>query len=663
MTSKKTADMNYPTTAVQTRLFKRFAIVKLWPKIKTAEDECIARIKSAARKLGIECIEVHANGTHIDDENQSVNYSNVDFVLHLHYDTPKLYDAFSIVALWNPTRFYHEWGYHRTSRNLTTHDDFISCSSDAADHHVARMIRQSGSHLPPQFKLYHTTPDIVHPPSLGDGKLFYVGINWEAIGGGKSRHQDVLKNLDSTGLLRIYGPEIFQNTRVWAGYKSYVKEIPFDGITMIDEIAKAGIALVLSSQAHKDSALMSNRLFEGIAAGALIICDENPWAKTHFGDSLLYIDTRASAEQITQDIRQHIEWAQAHPEQALAKIEQAQQRFKTHYNLIRNLTDLYDGLEQRQQQLAQLQRPQNDSLSICSYLLMPTFSETLLEQHLQSIRAQTYTHWTPVLVTDTALTPDQQTLMKAQGIAHQSLTFFEQIPASDSPRHRPLGQIIQALLQNQTQADAVHFVAPNEQLMSNHMAVLAGALQRQADCHCAATAAIMQRGVAPIHDVNELLDFGHVDPASPPGLGRFIFRRTSLPQDLHMALPYLRGRPLVALVNASPIAQQLQASIVIDTQNPYPPREWDDAAENEILQDYTHAPLGMHFGHGPRPKPIAAAPAPAAEPLPIPPERIGVFDFARFALKNPRWIKAQLQLISKEGLGRRLRVLTNTVHL
>lgn len=654
--------MNIPEQATPARLHKRFAIVKLWPKIKTAEDECIARIKAAARQLGIECIEVHANGRHIDDTTQSVNHSNVDFVLHLHYDTPKLYDAYSIVALWNPTRFYHEWGYHRTSRNLTTHDDFISCSADVADHHVARMIRHSGTHLPPKFKLYHTTPDIVHSPSLGDGKLFYVGINWEAIGGGKSRHQEVLKNLDGTGLLRIYGPEIFQNTRVWAGYKSYVKEIPFDGITMLDEIAKAGIALVLSSPAHKDSGLMSNRLFEGIAAGALIICDENPWAKTHFGDSLLYIDTRADVEQISLAIRQHIEWAQAHPKQALAKIEQAQQRFKTHYNLIRNLTDLYDGLVQRQQQLEQLQRPLADSLSVCSYLLLPEFSEELLQQHIQSIRAQTYANWTPILVTDTALTQDQQASLQHQGIFYQSLSFFEDIPAGKNPRHRPLGQIIQTLLQNTTQADAVHFVAPNEHLMSNHIAVLAGALQRRTDCHCAATAAIMQRGDAPIHDINELLDFGHVDPASPPGYGRFIFRIASLPADLHIALPYLRGRPLAALVDARPIDQQLNATITIDTRNPYPPRDWDDVAENEILQDYTRAPLGLYFGYGPRPRHVDAA-AQAAEPLPIPPERIQVIDFVRFAIQNPRWIKAQLQLISKEGLGKRLRVFAKTVHL
>jgi hypothetical protein len=71
----------------------------------------------------------------------------------------------------------------------------------------------------------------------------------------------------------------------------------------------------------------------------------------------------------------------------------------------------------------------------------------------------------------------------------------------------------------------------------------------------------------------------------------------------------------------------------------------------------------MYFGYGPRPRPGPTLVAAVADPIPIPPERINVLNFVLFALKNPRWVKAQLQLISKEGLGRRLRVLTNTVHL
>jgi len=646
---------------------KRFAVVKLWPKIKTAEDECIARIKIAAERLGLECIEVHANGKRIDNPSETVDYENVDFVLHLHYDTPKLYDAHSIVALWNPTTFYHEWGYYRTSRNLTTHDDFISCSSIAADDHVARMVRNTGTHLPPYFKLFHTLPDVVYPPSLGDGKLFYVGINWEAISGGKSRHQDVLKNLDSTGMLRIYGPEIFQNTQVWKGYKSYVKEIPFDGVSMIDEISKAGIALVLSSQAHKDSGLMSNRLFEGIAAGALVICDENPWAQTHFGDSLLYIDGRSTAKEMTSEITKHLKWAQNNPDQAIAKIEKAQAIFKEKYNLIRNITDLYEGLNERKSKLKALQNPESsEPLRINTYYLMPEYSEKILQQHLQSIRSQTYEHISSILVTDDNLKPKEFEYIEkvcSATVKHLALAFHEYGNISGIKSSKKLGQVLQQLLDQTHDPEAIIFVAPNERLFSNHIAVLAGALQRNPIEHCAATAAIISKGDAPIHGVNELIDFGHFDKSAPPGYGRFIFRISTLPKDLHIALPYLNGRPLAALVNGQAIKQVLPATVIIDTQIDFPESICNDSAENEILQDYARAPLGIYFGYGPRPRPGSTPVAAVAEALPIPPERINILNFVRFAFLNPRWVKAQLQLIRKEGLGRRLRVFTNTVHL
>ena len=272
-----------------TELIGRFAVVKLWPEIKTAEDECIARLKIAAASLDLECIEIHADGRFLDAPDRFITKEDVDFVLHLHYDTPKIYDVFSFVALWNPIQFYHEWGYSRTSRNLLTHDDFLSCSSPAADDHVGRLIRRSVTHLPPFFNLYHSIADIVHPPSLGDHKLLYTGINWEALGRGKSRHQELLKRLDKTGLLRIFGPTIFQGVRVWKGYNSYVREIPFDGISMLDEIAKAGIVLVLSSPAHKQSELMSSRLFDMSLPGHAI-SDENNFAKKFFGDPRIHSD-------------------------------------------------------------------------------------------------------------------------------------------------------------------------------------------------------------------------------------------------------------------------------------------------------------------------------------------------------------------------------------
>jgi hypothetical protein len=449
----------------------RFAVVKLWPEIKTAEDECIARLKLAALALGLECVEVHADGGLLSAPEVKVSKADVDFVIHLHYDTPKRYDAFSIVALWNPLKFYHEWGYTRTSRNLTTHDDFISCSSDAADDHVARMVRNKATHLPALFHMYHSTADVTHPPSLGDGKLFYAGINWEAISGGKSRHGEVLKRLDPTGLLRIYGPTIFQGVRVWEGYASYVREVPFDGVSMIDEISKAGIALVLSSQAHKDSELMSNRLFESVSAGALVICDENAFAKKFFGDSLLYIDSRTPIEQLHADIVRHLEWTRTHPQEALAMIARAQAIFREKFTLIRNLGDLYTGLPARKQALSErINPPALPAPRVKLELLMPEYSGAVLQAHIASVNAQDWGSFSATLVADARTCAAHRAEIQAAlaaspvPIALSEVDYFSYGIHPDIRARRNLGAVVAQSLRATAGFDALLIVAPNERL-------------------------------------------------------------------------------------------------------------------------------------------------------------------------------------------------------
>jgi len=637
-------------------LIGRFAVVKLWPEIKTAEDECIARLKSAAAALGIECIEVHANGERLDAPDTIIGRRDVDFVIHLHYDTPKLYDAFSFVALWNPLKFYHEWGYARTSRNLITHDDFLSCSSRAADDHVARMVRKSATHLPPYFNLYHSTPDIVHGPTLGDCKLFYAGINWEALGGGKSRHQEVLKRLDKTGLLRIYGPTTFQGVKVWDGYGSYVKEIPFDGISMIHEIAEAGIALVLSSQAHKDSELMSNRLFESIAAGALIICDENPFARRFFGDSLLYIDSRCSADKIHEDIIGHLKWAETHPEEALGMIARSQEIFRGRFALTRNLKEIYSGLPQRKLELRAHQGLGTpDAINVRLNLLMPEYSAGVIATHVASVLAQNYGNFSAALVVDRRLPSYDRRDIEAKLAALPrpvelvTLDFFTHSIAPDIKPRRKLGEALLDLLQSGLGgADAVVFVAPNERIFSNHLEVLAGSLQRHPETHCVATAAVLTNGKANVHGVHELLDFGHVNPAGPIGMGRLIFRTASLPADLNIALPHLDRRALAVLVGSDPIRQELPATVVIDLQSPFPPALFDDAQESEVIRAFSPEVLTVFMGAVPCPPhqpPAVQAPAPV-QSLPL-----------LIKALSPHWHVAQFRALRDHGLRARLRAL------
>jgi len=631
-------------------LLGRFAVVKLWPDIKTAEDECIARLKIAAAALGLECIEIHADGRLLEAPDRFIAKKDVDFVLHLHYDTPKLYDVFSFVALWNPIQFYHEWGYSRTSRNLLTHDDFISCSSPAADDHVSRMVRRSATHLPPLFSLYHSVADIVHSPSLGDHKLFYAGINWEAINGGKSRHQEVLNRLDRTGFLRIYGPKLFQGVEVWRGYESYVREIPFDGVSMIDEIAHAGIALVLSSQAHKDSELMSSRLFESVAAGALVVCDENNFAKKYFGDSLLYIDTRCSIDRICEDIRKHRAWAENNVDEALAMVAKAQDIFRQKFTLKKNLIDLYRGFSDRKRTLLKLQRPEGTArTSVCLNLLLPEYSNDILNTHIASVIAQEYDDFSPVLVIDTAAARENHSRIEAAlanlpvPIELLEVDFFHYGPTQEIKTRRRLGAVIAEVMRRNSPAGAVVFVAPNEKIFSNHLQVLAGSLARNQDKKCVAASAILKNGMQPIHGIHERIDFRQLDTAFPIGYARFMFRVSALSEDLHLALPYLDRKAMAVLAGGGIIAQEIPSTVVINIESEFPFGPWDEGQENELISSFCPEVFALSTGFEIILPPLSVPGTP--EPESSEPWLVVQF---------PRWVVNQVRALRRDGLAARI---------
>ena len=638
-------------------LIGRFAIVKLWPEIKTAEDECIARLKIAAATLGLECFEIHADGRLLEETDKIISKNDVDFVLHLHYDTPKLYDAFSFVALWNPVQFYHEWGYARTSRNLLSHDDFVSCSSPAADDHVGRLVRRVATHLPPFFNLYHSVADVVHAPSLGDFKLFYAGINWEALGGGKSRHQELLKHLDKSGNLRIFGPTIFQGVKVWDGYASYVREIPFDGISMIDEIAKAGIALVLSSKAHKDSELMSNRLFESVAAGALVICDENNFAKKYFGDSLLYIDSRCSVEEIFETIGRHLAWVKTNPEKALAMAVSAQEIFRQKFRLKKNLSDLYRGLTDRKHELSIRQRPVDEKkIKVQLYLLMPEYSESILNSHIASAAVQEYGDYSSALIIDKALSAENRNNIEialAQStvqIQMLEVAFIEIGINKEIKTKRKLGGVITEVLSQPLQADAIVFVAPNEKIFSNHLQVLAGSLARNPDKNCAATSAILLHRDKPVHGVHEKIDFRQLDPCTPIGYARFIFRVSALPDDLNLALPYLDRKVMAILVGECGISPEIPSTVLLYVDHEFPSGPWDEGQENELISSFCPAAFAVSTGHEIILPPLSLL-APSLG-------GVAASGFWRI-IKRLRWswIVTQARLIRNHGLSARLEVL------
>lgn len=333
-----------------TPLKKRFAVIALWPDQMVAEHENIARLGVAASELGVEMLVVDRYGFTTDGNACQIDFEDVDFVLHLHFDTPKSYDAISYGAIWNPLQFYSEWGFSRTTENQLSHDFFLNTSCSCAFDYFTSIHSKEDKQqlLTIDAALNHTLSGPIIPAAKKTRRVaFYCGINWEKLDGRKGRHSEILSALDSEGLIAIYGPSRIRNVDIWAGFSGYVSSLPFDGRSVVEACASAGIALVLSSDAHRECGIMSNRLFEALSAGAVIIGDDHPFLTRFFEGKFLRVDTSRKAEEQAEQILQHIRWANNNPEEAFELALSAQQMFLERYTLTRQLRDLYTLHEQK----------------------------------------------------------------------------------------------------------------------------------------------------------------------------------------------------------------------------------------------------------------------------------------------------------------------------
>ena len=228
-----------------------------------------------------------------------------------------------------------------------SHDDFLTCGSPGAQKHLDRLLIDDNFHKSPCFSLYHSLEGPIFAPiKRNDRKFHYCGMNWERLTSRKGRHDGLLRFLDSKGIIDIYGPDKFQGVRPWAGYKCYQGEVPFDGESIVGTISKSGIALVLSSEAHSRAGMMSNRLFEAMAAGVPIVCDGNPKAREIIGENGYYIDPQNYKE--VQDVANYIN---RNPEEAYSKAVNCQKIFLDNFRTSLFLDKIYQGFLARKKAL------------------------------------------------------------------------------------------------------------------------------------------------------------------------------------------------------------------------------------------------------------------------------------------------------------------------
>ncbi len=576
-------------------LRRQFAAIKLWPGVKAAEDEVIARLKIAARALDLECLVVDSHARIIDPPHRQLTREDVDFVLSLHFETPKQFDIFSFVTLWNPLEFYHEWGYRKFTRHLLTHDDFLSCDSISGDDHILRSISRCGNREGPLFRFYPTLSEPILEPTLGERRLFYVGINWEKLSQRPGRHDGLLGLLDESGDLRIYGPRVYNGVKVWSGFKSYLGPIPFDGVSVVRRIHEAGISLVLSSKAHCESEMMSSRIFESAAAGAVIISNENPFARRHFGDSLLYIDTTLPARETCRQVRSHLEWIKSEPDNALDLARRSQQIFREHFRLDTCLERIYQGLEARKAKLECAYTPKQRQEKICVIFLVPDFRTEVVEQHIASFEVQRNVTARGVLALDARQAQVLGPRSLRSRISETSspleiapLEFTERRPDGSLRRRKPMGRVLAEAIRTLVQEDEdyVCVVAPNERLFSDHLSSLLRTLEDFPESGCAWCDMVQER-VENDHPSTALCDdpdLGASASGAPIGFGRFLFRTSAFEERLYSGLPYLDALAMPLLFGFSKAAPTRRCTLAagnVEVSETIIPAE----LEREILID------------------------------------------------------------------------------
>ena len=344
--SDATAATSGPVTAAKQAIASlpgikgTIAVIRMWPEQACAEHECVERIRTAAELLGVRVIELDKFGHIVGTPRQRVAREDVDFVIHLHYETAKTYDAVSVAAMWNPTQFYFDWGFDRHWSNQMSHDVYAYTGSPE----IKKLVRASrGDFVAADMPLLnHTLADPIIPPRLHDEyRVFYCGINWEKLTNKPARHDAVLRELDKKGVLDVYGPTEIRGVKLWDGYKGYHGSLPFDGRTIIGKIADAGACLVFSSEAHISSGIMSSRLFEAMAAGAVVIGDEHPFLSAAIGDNYVRVPSSLPAEERVKRIMEALERFGRDPQEALALASASQQRLLESYHLCTQLANVY----------------------------------------------------------------------------------------------------------------------------------------------------------------------------------------------------------------------------------------------------------------------------------------------------------------------------------
>ncbi len=376
------------------------ALVHNWPGVKNSEWDIILRIQSILDEYSIESSITDPLGNILGEDTKKTGVAIgativPDLVLNFHYSNPRYISSLSYVVNWNPLAYITDnpstqlpsplkhLSYYVDC--LRSHDRVLSAGSVRMDD-FAEAARNGvcTSWLEPVDLTLHTT--ISSEGCLGiegllpdDVKVFYIGVNWEKVSTDKGkniRHDGLFELLDKSSCFEFYGLETLHGVSLWDGINSYKGELPFDGgLSIVKESSRCGISLILSSEAHRESELVSTRIFQACKAGSVILTDRNPFIEKHFGDSVFYFDYGTSPQSTASNILEQVAYIKNDWDKSCLLAHKAQQIFAEKFPLEK---EVHSIVLQAQRDIEQKQLYIEQLASSTVYVLF--YCETYCEQ-------------------------------------------------------------------------------------------------------------------------------------------------------------------------------------------------------------------------------------------------------------------------------------------
>ncbi|WP_428050497.1 glycosyltransferase family protein [Candidatus Avelusimicrobium caledoniensis] len=322
----------------------KIAFFNIFGEMKNAEQETLLRLEYCFQKFGHSLVVFNREGLIISqgkDKGKYVEDVHPDFMFT--YNTLDLAvmtfpDIFSVFFHWSPLGFVANFQTLLELQAFNIYDMFATTYEQDVFNRVANITTYAipfiGSSVPADFAV----PAREHT----DRRLFYVGINFERKLV-KMRYEELFKNLDASSKIDIYGPmKVYGHKNLWAGFKCYRGEIPFDGKSIIRKINEAGVCLAINSPMHTDANGVSNRTYEAAAAGALIISDDNKFVRHYFKDTVFYIGRDLSEEESSKKILNILEWANENPKDAYEMAKSSNEIFIKQLSLEKMVEETLD---------------------------------------------------------------------------------------------------------------------------------------------------------------------------------------------------------------------------------------------------------------------------------------------------------------------------------